>query len=204
LSLVVPAGQIVVLPPRDPAELEFDGLTNSQEIETRLINIAAAKFADVTDQIALTVSDHDAGPTRVIIAADTTIIVRKTDGSLGVIGQPPPYESWKDVVRGWFRNHFAGRTHTALTSLHVGIFGGAVVRRIARTEVGFIPDVDANLEWYLASGEPRGKAGGYALQGAGSIFVSHVTGSLSNVIGLPLEALLSCFQELKIDVAGNS
>ena len=64
----------------------------------------------------------------------------------------------------------------------------------------FIADVEKHLEWYIETGEPRGKAGGYAIQGAGSIFVSQVTGSLTNVIGLPLEALLSAFEELEIDV----
>jgi len=52
--------------------------------------------------------------------------------------------------------------------------------------VTFIPDVERHLEWYIGTEEPRGKAGGYAIQGAGNIFISQVTGSLSNVIGLPL------------------
>ena len=66
------------------------------------------------------------------------------------------------------------------------------------TEVSFIDDVESRLEWYIETEEPRGKAGGYAIQGAGSIFISRVAGSLSNVIGLPLEALLDVFEELQI------
>jgi len=49
------------------------------------------------------------------------------------------------------------------------------------------PDVEPLLDWYLSTGESRGKAGGYAIQGAASVFVTQVSGSLSNVIGLPLE-----------------
>ena len=61
-------------------------------------------------------------------------------------------------------------------------------------------DVERHLEWYIGTEEPRGKAGGYAIQGAASIFVSKVAGSLSNVVGLPLECLLEILEELKIDV----
>ena len=46
---------------------------------------------------------------------------------------------------------------------------------------------DEWLDWYVDTGEPLGKAGGYAIQGAGSVLVTRVEGSISNVIGLPLE-----------------
>ncbi|MBS0265156.1 MAG: Maf family protein [Planctomycetes bacterium] len=203
LSLIVPVEHILVRPPRDPAELEFDGLTSAVAIEARLIEIAQAKFADVQDQLSEARPESNQSRRCVVIAADTTIVVPQRDGSLHVIGQPPADDSWKTVVRGWFQAQFAGRTHAAVTSLHVGIVGGPVVRRLVRTEVEFIADVDRYLEWYLNTGEPIGKAGGYALQGAGSVFISKVTGSLSNVIGLPLEALWDCFSELQIDVARN-
>jgi len=77
---------------------------------------------------------------------------------------------------------------------------GTSVERIVKSDVTFIPDVERHLEWYIRTGEPRGKAGGYAIQGAGSIFISKVTGSLSNVVGLPLEALLDAFEELQVDI----
>jgi septum formation protein len=67
------------------------------------------------------------------------------------------------------------------------------------TDVTFIADVDRRLEWYISTGEPRGKAGGYGIQGLASLFVKEVRGSRSNVIGLPLEALLELFEELQID-----
>jgi septum formation protein len=201
--LVVPPDQIVVLPPRDTTEAEFDGLHDMSAIQSRLVEIAAKKFADVSKQLAATNSGAHQPLQQVVIAADTTIVTKRDDGVLHVLGQPPADAAWKDVVRAWFRDHFAGRTHVALTSLHVGILGGQIIERIVSTEVGFIADVDRHLNWYIETGEPRGKAGGYALQGAGSIFISHVAGSLSNVIGLPLEALLDCFRELQIHVDGN-
>ncbi|HXY34093.1 MAG TPA: Maf family protein, partial [Planctomycetaceae bacterium] len=62
--------------------------------------------------------------------------------------------------------------------------------RVVTSRVTFVEDVDRWLDWYLSTEEPRGKAGGYALQGAGSIFIAKVEGSLSNVVGLPLAELL--------------
>ena len=58
-------------------------------------------------------------------------------------------------------------------------------------------DADTLLDWYLTTGESRGKAGGYAIQGAASVFVTQVEGSLSNVVGLPLEETLAMLGELE-------
>jgi septum formation protein len=227
LGLVVPADRIIVVPPRDASEAGFDGLHDLAAIETRLAEIARVKADDVADQLGpmwpLQVTSLEPRPLgsggtqplpdgrssrrpsfpdeqQVVIAADTTIVATGADGKLHVIGQPPDGDDWKEAVRTCFRDYFAGRTHLALTVLCVRTSDGRTTERLTSTEVGFIADVEKHLEWYVETGEPRGKAGGYAIQGAGSIFVSHVTGSLTNVIGLPLEALLSAFEELHIDV----
>jgi septum formation protein len=196
LATVVPADRIVVVPPRDATEPDFDGLHDLPAVQRRLLEIARLKTADVLQQLALTTAP-DASRT-VIIAADTTIVATAADGSLHVLGQPPEDGSWKDTVREWFREYYAGRTHLALTALCVHSAGGRTAERIVTTEVTMIADVESRLEWYIETGEPRGKAGGYAIQGAGSVFISGVAGSLSNVVGLPLEALLEAFEELNI------
>jgi len=165
-------------------------------IQTRLAEIARDKAADVFEQLS-----SNAGlltGSRVIIAADTTVVVTAADGSLHVLGQPPENDSWKDTVRRWFREYYAGRTHLALTAVCVLGPARKTAERVVRTEVTFIADVVQHLEWYLETNEPRGKAGGYAIQGVGSIFISNVVGSLSNVVGLPLEALLEILEELQV------
>ena len=199
LGLVVPADQIIVVPPSDADEAGFDGLHDLAAIEQRLAEIARTKADDVAGQIAASECLLAPGEPHVLIAGDTTIIAADSNGQLQVIGQPPEDDTWKEVVRGWFRDYFSGRTHVALTVLCVRDSRGRATERLAKTEVAFIADVDKHLDWYIDTGEPRGKAGGYAIQGAGSIFVSQVKGSLTNVIGLPLEALLSAFEELGID-----
>jgi len=187
------------MPPRNADEAGFDGLHDLPTIEHRLAEIARAKADDVAAQL-LTVTSRAETSGRVIIAADTAIVVAAADGLVHVIGQPPADDSWRATVRRWFVDCYAGRTHVALTALCVRDGKGTSVERIVKSEVTFIPDVERHLEWYIRTGEPRGKAGGYAIQGAGSIFISKVTGSLSNVVGLPLEALLDAFEELQVDI----
>jgi septum formation protein len=203
LGLLVPPGSIRVFPPRDASEAGFEGLATRAAIERRLAEIAGDKAADVSRQWESTLADGMGTAPRVIIAADTTIVVSAAGGTLKVLGQPPADDSWKETVRRWFREEYAGRTHLALTALCVIGPGGRKAERIVTTEVTMIADVENHLEWYIGTEEPRGKAGGYGIQGAGSVFVSQVTGSLSNVVGLPLEALLEVLNELQIDVTAR-
>jgi predicted house-cleaning NTP pyrophosphatase (Maf/HAM1 superfamily) len=133
---------------------------------------------------------HADSPAPIVIAADTVVIVNR-GGSLHVLGQPPDDDSWRETVRRWFREDYAGKTHLVATALvleHVA--SGKRASRVVISRVTFIENVEHWLDWYLATGESRGKAGGYALQGAGSVFISKVEGSLSNVVGLPLAEVL--------------
>jgi predicted house-cleaning NTP pyrophosphatase (Maf/HAM1 superfamily) len=144
---------------------------------------------------------HDDSTAPVVVTADTIVIVERAGGLLHVLGQPPADDSWPEVVRRWFREDYAGKTHVAATAVCADRIGqeGDPSRRISRvvtSRVTFSEDVDRWLDWYLATGEPRGKAGGYALQGAGSVFIAKVEGSLSNVVGLPLAELLEMLAEL--------
>jgi septum formation protein len=75
---------------------------------------------------------------------------------------------------------------------------GRRAERLVESKVTFRPDVEPWLNWYLLTGEPKGKAGGYALQGAASVFITKVEGSLSNVVGLPLEATMELFSEVSL------
>ncbi|HLJ11442.1 MAG TPA: Maf family protein [Planctomycetaceae bacterium] len=203
LGLVVPREHILVVPPRSADEAGFEGLHERLAIEIRLADIGREKAYDVSAQLALSQCDDEEPRAQLIVAADTAVVVSRADGRLLVLGQPPSDETWADVVRHWFREHYASRTHEVLTALCVVAPDGRKTEQIVSTSVTFVADVESRLEWYIQTGEPRGKAGGYGIQGAGSIFISSVSGSLSNVIGLPLEALLDLFAELGIPIAGT-
>lgn len=196
LEHLVPRKRIEVIPPQDSTEAGFEALHDWPAISSRLQEIARTKCDDVRRQLERSGRD-DFG---VVIAADTIIVVNGPDGQLRVLGQPPEEEGlWQETVRGWFHDYYVGRTHAAVTGMCIAS-RERVAERVVRTQVTFHADSHKWLDWYLSTGEPRGKAGGYAIQGAASLFVSQVTGSISNVIGLPLHELLEVFEELEIDV----
>jgi septum formation protein len=132
-----------------------------------------------------------------VLAADTVIVATDASGRLLVLGQPPPGPAGPRTVRRWFEEFYFGRTHTALSAV-VASYGGREGCRLVRSEVTCSDERRGWLDWYLATGEPAGKAGGYALQGLGSMFVSAVQGSLSNVVGLPLAETFELLQELDV------
>ncbi len=80
----------------------------------------------------------------------------------------------------------SGRAHRVYTGLALATPGGAVRRRIVETRVRLKRLSREELDAYLMSGEWRGKAGGYAVQGLAGAFVVRLIGSYSNVVGLPL------------------
>ena len=80
----------------------------------------------------------------------------------------------------------SGRGHRVYTGLALIASAGAARRRLVETRVRFKRLSRGEIEAYLASGEWRGKAGGYAIQGLAGAFVERLVGSYSNVVGLPL------------------
>lgn len=122
------------------------------------------------------------GPDAVIVAADTTVAV---EGQ--ILAKPEDAHDARRMLR-----LLSGRVHEVHTGVAVRS-GGRVEAAVATTEVRFVSLTDAQIDGYLATGEPFDKAGAYALQGAGGRFVERVDGSVSNVIGLPLTLLVELF-----------
>ena len=87
----------------------------------------------------------------------------------------------------------SGRTHQVYTAVAVVVAqtAPATCTGATCTDVTFVDLDDDAIDWYVSTGEPIDKAGAYGLQGAGGIFVSAVTGSVSGVLGLPLDVLVS-------------
>ncbi len=111
----------------------------------------------------------------VVIAADTSVVAGDA-----VLGKPA---SLDEAMAMWAR--LAGREHEVLTGVAVGD-ARHVEAQVVATRVRFRPVTEAEMRAYWASGEPQDKAGGYAIQGLGAVFVTGIDGSYSNVVGLPL------------------
>ena len=118
------------------------------------------------------VSDSSA----IVIGADTTVDL---DGD--IFGQPVDDDDARQMLR-----RLSGTTHQVHTGVAVVSATGEQVE-VVSSSVTFIDLQPEMLEWYIGTGESAGKAGSYAIQGHGSALVAASTGSMTNIIGLPLE-----------------
>ena len=80
----------------------------------------------------------------------------------------------------------SGRRHRVLTGVALAVPGNGIRERLVETTIAMKRLSDEEIDHYAGHGEWRGKAGGYALQGYGEVYVRHIGGSYSNVVGLPL------------------
>ena len=80
----------------------------------------------------------------------------------------------------------SGRRHRVMTGVALAAPRQPVRTRLVETMIAMKPLSQDEIDYYAAHGEWRGKAGGYALQGYGEVYVRHIAGSYSNVVGLPL------------------
>ncbi len=117
----------------------------------------------------------------VVLGADTTVVV---DGQ--ILGKPLDDEDGRGMLK-----RLSGKAHQVLTGVSLRQ-GAYEVGRVEATSVVFRELTDEDISWYAASGEGRDKAGGYAIQGLAARFVPSISGSYSNVVGLPV----ACVDEL--------
>jgi septum formation protein len=128
-------------------------------------------------------------PTAPVLCSDTTVALGRR-----IYGKP---EDAADAQR--MLAELAGSTHRVLTAVAVH-YGRKRVQALSVSRVSFAPMSKAQIAAYVASGEPLGKAGAYAIQGRVAMHISHISGSYSGIMGLPLHetALLLRAAGLKI------
>ncbi len=127
-------------------------------------------------------------PQRVVLAADTIVVLNRQ-----LLGKPA---DGLEAVR--FLRRLSGNTHHVTTA--VAISGGSRAERrtchsVQTSLVTFLPLSDQQISRYVATGEPLGKAGAYAIQGRGAAFIRHLNGSYSGVMGLPLAETMGLLQQ---------
>ena len=124
-----------------------------------------------------------------MIAADTTVDV---DGQ--VFGKPADA-----IEAGVMLGLLSGRTHQVHTGVAVRM-GDQVLSDVSTSDVTFATLSSADIAWYIATNEPFDKAGAYAIQGAGGVFVEHISGSVSGIIGLPLDITVALARQLGVEL----
>jgi septum formation protein len=122
-------------------------------------------------------------PGRVVVAADTVVVVDDE-----VFGKPADQADAERMLR-----RLSGRSHDVLTGL--AVVGHRRLTSVERTRVWFTALTEADIRWYVSSGEPADKAGAYAIQGLAARFVPRIDGSYSNVVGLPIAALARALEQ---------
>jgi nucleoside triphosphate pyrophosphatase len=124
-----------------------------------------------------------------VLAADTEVVA---DGR--ILGKPASPEDARAMLAG-----LAGRLHEVFTGVCL-VSAGVVRSGVERSTVRLAPMTEAERAWYVATGEPMDKAGGYNVGGRGALFIEEVVGSPSNVAGLPVRLLLRLAREAGLDL----
>jgi septum formation protein len=129
-------------------------------------------------------------PSRWIVAADTTVLLG--DELLEKPADPA------DAAR--MLATIAGRTHIVYSGVTVQCLDRQHREtRVSESEVRMLPLSRSEIEWYVGTGEPLDKAGAYAVQGIGAMFIDSIHGSYTNVVGLPLALLFQMLREAGLD-----
>lgn len=114
-----------------------------------------------------------------VLGADTAVVVDSE-----ILGKPRDDRDARRMLR-----LLSGRWHDVLTGVALLRVGGSVGRAVSheKTRVRFGPLSDAEIDWYVESGEPVDKAGAYAVQGRAALFIDEIRGDYWNVVGLPVQ-----------------
>ena len=132
-----------------------------------------------------------AEPGELVLAADTIVVLDNE-----ILGKPGDRDAAISML-----SRLRGREHEVLTG--VALLEAASARTAQAIERSRVKMADLSTEeivWYVETGEPMDKAGAYAIQGLGALFVEAVNGSYTNVVGLPLPTVYRLFRELGFDL----
>jgi nucleoside triphosphate pyrophosphatase len=122
----------------------------------------------------------------VVLAADTVVVAGQS-----ILGKPANRADAETMLKT-----LSGAVHDVLTAV-VLRQDDREVSEVVRTRVRLLPLSQAEIDWYIDSGEPEGKAGAYAIQGRAARFIDWIDGSWSNVVGLPVATVYGLLKRLE-------
>ena len=160
----------------DAAEIEEDPLPGEAP-DAYVLRVAR----DKADAVACRKSGS------AVLAADTAVVV---EGH--ILGKPADAGHARVMLEA-----LSGRVHDVLTGVALRV-GARELTAVDTTRVRFLPISAGEIDWYIASGEPQGKAGGYAVQGLASRFIDRLEGSYSNVVGLPIATVYRLLRQAQL------
>ena len=158
----------------DPADIPEE-IAPGESAERAASRIAADKAACVAAR----------RPQSWVLAADTLVLLDSR-----ILGKPRDGAEAAEMLR-----FLAGREHRVVTAVRFTRGAGPGREIVETTGVRIAPLSEEEILWYVATGEPRDKAGAYAVQGLGARFIESVAGSYTNVMGLPARAVYILLRE---------
>ena len=156
-----------------PADVD-ESAHPSEDPARYVLRVATAKAHRVMEGQAPSTGSGQA----VILAADTVVVAGGR-----MMGKPADDREAESMLR-----QLSGAVHDVLTAV-VLLDNGRASSEVVTTRVHFVPLSDADIRWYIATHEPDGKAGAYAIQGRAARFIDWIEGSWSNVVGLPIASV---------------
>jgi septum formation protein len=176
--------------------LSYELLLPGKEEDAEGIEVALKNEAPVAYVVRVTGLKLDAAvkrmkqrglPSHAVLCSDTTVALGQR-----IYGKP---ENEADAVR--MLSALSGKTHRVLTAVAVQM-GKQRVQALSVSKVTFAQVTQKQIKAYVASGEPMGKAGAYAIQGRAAAYVSHISGSYSGIMGLPMHETAQLLEQLKL------
>jgi len=161
-----------------PSGVDEEGIVQGETPKEHVLRLSEAKTWDPGKQY----------PDCWVIGADTVVYV---DGL--ILGKPKNHGEAMDMLR-----RLSGKEHQVLTGFSVHHVGkGKKDREAVETSVKVKPLTEAEVKWYVRTGEPFDKAGAYGIQGIGSFMIESIRGSYTNVVGLPVCELIQMLSRLE-------
>jgi len=156
-----------------------------------VVEVASGRPEEIVSMNSLAKAMRVAGDLEegVVVGADTVVV---KDGR--ILGKPQSPSEAEEMLKA-----LRGTVHRVLTGISVVDVGsGRRESVVVETRIHMLPLSDDEVDRYVATGEPLGKAGGYAIQGLGALLVDEVHGCFYNVVGLPLSRLNSVLRSFGV------
>lgn len=131
---------------------------------------------------------RDSNNSKPVLAADTAVVVQQT-----IFGKPVNDDDARRMLK-----MLSGQTHQVMTAVALAS-EERLETAISLSEVHFAPMTEAEIDWYIQTGEGRDKAGSYAVQGLAAIFIETIRGSYSGIMGLPVRETGQLLKHWKAD-----
>lgn len=151
----------------------------AEALESVLPNESALKYVKRVSHLKLRSAmlqlTTQSRPLAPVLCADTTVVIDQQ-----ILGKPVDAQHAYDML-----SRLSGKTHHVLTAVVIG-HNGRLQQALSKSSVQFASMTAHDIQAYVDSGEPMGKAGAYAIQGRVSAFISKISGSYSGIMGLPL------------------